>query len=259
MDSTVKIYFRGLAACQFNGEGWEVGFVCDETHKLNLYDRRGLNGVSLSGATGINIRAEGAVVPRKPCATADEGAFDFKKVFNLTGNYAHANGAVPKNPDSPDQNGMHNVRMTIDNAFFFSAEQTDKKYKTVESIDGRPTGRKHNVGYVIDEVGAMIVFPKSGSIKIEAAGAESFVKSYLLKPGDLLTLVFDNNCETGKCHRNSDFYMYYNMFEDKENKMRKFEVEIDGNVAPFDKDGEIKTPGRVNCYPVRVGDEMFSE
>jgi hypothetical protein len=257
MDSTVKIYFRGLAACQFNGKEWEVGFVCDETHKLNLYDRRGLSVISLREANNIKILAEGAVVPRKPCATADEGAMDFSKVFDMTGTYSHRMGVNRKPPGGTSENEMRNVLMTLNNAFFFNAEQTDKKYKTVELIDGKLV-RKRKVGYVSDEVGAMIVFRGSGRLMIEGNDVPP-IPPFDIDEGDLLTLVFDNNCETGKCHRNSDFYMYYNMFEDKEDKNRTFEVEIDGDVAPFDKDREIKTPGRVNCYPIRVGDEMFSE
>jgi len=82
MNSTVKIYFKGLAACHHNGSNWEVFFICDKTHELNFYDTGSLRRTSLKKAKSINIKAEGSVVPRKLSAAQDE---ECRKSFRYDG------------------------------------------------------------------------------------------------------------------------------------------------------------------------------
>lgn len=262
MDSTVKIHFEGLAACCYNGKNWEVVFICDDTHVLNFYDTRAMNKTSLRKAKRINIRAEGSVVPRKPFATETEESLNFNKVFNMTASYSHDKGVKRKRGNNGfDQNRVDNIMMTLENAFFFSAEQTDKKYDSVELINDEPT-KEYHVGYVANVVGAKIVLGGAGRVEVAVEGVENSSVTYDLGEGEILNLIFDNNCETGKCHQESDFRMYYNFLEDKNddrNKKREFEVKIDENVEPFDENKMLANPGRVNCYPVRISDEMSLE
>lgn len=191
-----------------------------------------------------------------------EESLDFNKVFNMTAAYSHDEGVKRKlGSNDSSENRVDNIMMTLENAFFFTAEQTDKKYDSVELINDQPT-KEHNVGYVTDVVGAKIVLSGAGKVEIEAEGVENPPETYDLGEGEILNLVFDNNCETGKCHQESDFRMYYNLLEDSKderNKKREFEVKINENIEPFDVNETLLTPGRVNCYPVRISDEMSLE
>jgi len=262
MNSTIKIHFKGLAACHYNGSNWEVFFVCDKTHLLNFYDISSSSPkISLSKAKSINIKAEGSVVPRRLSAAQDEECRDFEKVFDMTAAYSHNNGVRRKQSGAESAGDQTDcVKLTLENAFFYSVEQTDKKYTSIELVNNRPTGFKRDIGYVTNVVGATIVFDGTGQLKVEVDGVTIHSDDYDSDSGKLLELVFDNNCASGKCHQDSDFRMYYNLLEDKtdeSNKKREFEVKVDENVKPFDKNGLVMTPGRVNCYPVRISDEML--
>lgn len=239
----VKIRIDGIAACYHKNGDWSVVFICDETHELNFYDQRQLNRISLKGAEFIRITAENTTKPTEPAKGEEHDGLNFCKTFNLTADYAHDRGVKPTHRER-DRN-CNCTLMTIKDAVFYMAEQTDKKYDSVLDVVS-PAGDKDEnnkpADFVANAVGAEITMPAGSWLRIETN--EGLVKRYQISGYEELRLFFDNNCHSGKCDSESDFKMYYKHFKDAVEPDRKFKVKQSGVT--------LKTPGRTNCYPVFV-------
>lgn len=206
MTMKVTMSIRGDAMIYQRDDMWNVTFITDECHKLNL---------SADGAAANSLRVAGitrylTVKPENPTSTKRDTGTDFDKIMNLNSPQLHGLDASGKSNLFTRQNsgpGRELVHMTVPIGVVSGETLVDYWYADYPGGQHIPFEKK-----VARVIKIKFELKEGSGLSIELKddqGSQTFDYKYAEK----LELDFDNDChETGM---ENDFLHYYDWVCDK--------------------------------------------
>jgi len=244
MPTAVMILVRGLAVCFHRDEVWNVVFVCDDVHPLDVQytDSSGPKKVTLHEAgrdLDANLAGEGF--------TSVGGPFgqDFDRIFNFAAEYAHGAGAklvIKRRRRITDL-----VWLKVPGANLSASDFTTREYYVQEMLSYRGSPVE-----IIPRVATELAvkFEVNDELRIDLIDPADANYAKSIKPvasGGSITIEFNNDCGS-RCTHNDFLDLYELLFEDPGD--RQFAA---GQVKqPSSAEVTLYSADQGNCDPTTV-------
>ena len=248
MPTSVEINIRGLAVCYRDDVAWNIVFLCDVNHPLNLEDPEGDDTELHRDGKEFTCDFTAGILTRAP------GPYP-NGLFNLNGRQAHDGNLryLRRNEFHVD---LIHMRLPSSHVELKDHSGLDYWIQEVRTNPGKPD----RVGPVAKKIAFTFEFDSEDiSVIVGNRHDQVYNETFRARPGKTLKFHFNNHCRI--CSHNDSLDIYDIVIDGEEGNERRFVTggvrDSDGNIPghdptrpTFDGQGFARSPPYGNCDPM---------